>query len=80
MIVLYQYPLPGVIEIIEQPERLSAPEWATTLLREAVIERLGADSDPLPIVWVEDIRAGRFDDGPLMQAAVAGWLLARGVR
>lgn len=75
-----QIALPGFPEAVfaaGAPELLTAPAWALELIREAVIDTL--PDFPPSLRWIEDLRAGCFDEQPLMQAAIAGWL-ARGGR
>lgn len=45
-------------------------------IREAVLSAL---PDP-PSEWVERLRGGLFDSGPLMVAGIACWAFARGWR
>lgn len=59
-------------EELARSERL---EQAMPTLRERIIALL-PDAHP---DWVRQAGAGDYDDGPVMRAAIAGWLVAHGV-
>jgi hypothetical protein len=71
-----QLGLPGIPMPLSDndPAPLDAPGIVLETLREMVLALLPVAPDH----WAEKLRAGQFDNGPLMQAAIAGWMLGEG--
>ena len=72
-----QISLPGFPEpqAANDPAPLTAPPLVVEAMHEMII---GLIPKPVHPTWHEKLREGRFDNGPLMQAIIAGWLLGTG--
>lgn len=74
-LAIEQMALPGISPRADNdPLPLTAPAWVLPTLREMVAATVPA-ANP---IWLVKLAEGGFDDGPLMQAIIAGWLLGQG--
>ena len=71
-----QMALPGIAAPAadRDPAPLEAPGWVVAVLHD-MIDGLLPAADP---AWIDKLHAGGFDAGPIMQAAIGGWLLGAG--